>query len=77
MISMLTSSAGDHGFKPQSGQNKDYKFGICCISVALRSKSNNWLALNQDNVSEWSDMSTRRLLFHCASTTKIQLSMLV
>jgi hypothetical protein len=29
MISMLTSSAGDHGFKPQSGQNKDYKFGIC------------------------------------------------
>jgi hypothetical protein len=31
--------------------------------VALVSKSNDWLALNQDNVSMWSDMSTRGLLF--------------
>jgi hypothetical protein len=29
----------------------------------MRSKSKDWLALNQDNVSEWSDMSIRRLLF--------------
>jgi hypothetical protein len=27
--SMLTSSALDHGFKPRSGQTKDYEIGIC------------------------------------------------
>jgi hypothetical protein len=31
--------------------------------AALRRKSKDWLARNQDNVSEWGDMSTRRLLF--------------
>jgi hypothetical protein len=31
------------------------------------------LARNQNNVSEWSDMSARRLLFQWASTIKIQL----
>ena len=31
--------------------------------AALRRKSKNWLTQNQDNVSEWSDMSTCRLLF--------------
>jgi len=35
------------------------------------------LARNQNNVSEWSDMSTHGLLFQWASTIKIQLSMLV
>jgi hypothetical protein len=35
------------------------------------------LAGNQNNVSEWSDMSIRRLLFQGASTIKIQLSSLV
>ena len=29
----------------------------CRTLTALRSKSKNWLARNQDNVSEWSDMS--------------------
>ena len=29
----------------------------------LRRKSKDWLARNQDNVSEWGDMSTRGLLF--------------
>jgi hypothetical protein len=29
MISMLTMSAVDRGFEPQSGQTKDYKIGIC------------------------------------------------
>jgi hypothetical protein len=36
------------------------KIGICCFStkyVALRKKSNDWLAGNQDIVSEWGDMS--------------------
>jgi len=29
-----------------------------------RRKIKDWLARNQDNVFEWSDMSTRGLLFH-------------
>ncbi len=78
MVSVLASSAVDRGFEPRSGQTKDYKISICCFSVkhsALKRKSKNWLA--QDNVSEWSDMSTHRLLFQWASTVKIQLSVLV
>jgi hypothetical protein len=35
------------------------------------------LAQNQNNVSKWSNMSIRRLLFQWASTIKIQLSVLV
>jgi len=27
MVSMLSLSLVDHGFKPQSGQTKDYKIG--------------------------------------------------
>jgi hypothetical protein len=37
-----------------------------CFSAkhtALRRKSKEWLARNQDNVSEWDDMSIRGLLF--------------
>ncbi len=36
-------------------KNEQYKIGICCFSVnqtALRRKSKDWLAWNQDNVSE-------------------------
>jgi hypothetical protein len=61
-------------------QTKDYKIGICCFSTkhtALWSKSKDRLARNQNNVSQWSDMSTRGLLFQWTSTIKIQLSMLV
>jgi hypothetical protein len=39
---------------------------MCCFSAkhaALNSMSKDWLAQNKDNVSEWSDMSTRGLLF--------------
>jgi hypothetical protein len=50
---MLDSSAVDHGrVKP--------KTGICCIfakHVALKRKID-WLARNQDYVSEWCDSST-------------------
>jgi hypothetical protein len=68
MCSMLASSAVDHGFEIWSGQTKDDKMGICCFSakhaaLTLRRKSKDWLARNQNNVSEWSDMSTRGLLF--------------
>jgi hypothetical protein len=48
------------------GQTKHYKIGICCFSAkhaALKRKSKNWLTLNQNNVSEWIDMSIRGLLF--------------
>jgi hypothetical protein len=48
------------------GQTKDYRSGICCFSAehaALRKKSKTWLARNQNNVSEWSDMSTHGLVF--------------
>ena len=80
LVSMLTSSVVDRGFEPRLGQTKDYKIGICCFSTkhtALRRKSKDWLARNQDNVSEWGDMSIHRLLFQWANTIKIQLSMLV
>ena len=66
MVNMLASSAVDRGFEPRSGQTKDFKIDICCFSAkhaALRKKSKDWLAQNQNNVSEWSDMSTHGLLF--------------
>ena len=66
MVSVLASSAVDRGFKPWSGQTKDYKIGICCFypkRAALRRKRKDWLAQHQDNVSEWGDMSISGLLF--------------
>jgi hypothetical protein len=66
MVSVLASSAVDRGLEPRSDQTKDYKIGICCFSAkhaALRRKSKDWLVQNQNNVFEWSDISTRRLLF--------------
>ena len=66
ILSVLTPSAVDCGFEPQSGKTKDYKYGICCFSAkhaALRRKSKDWLAWNQDNVSKWADVSIRGLLF--------------
>ena len=66
MVSVLASNAVDRGFEPRSSQTKDYKIGICCFSAkhaALRRKSKDWLARNQNNVSEWSDMYVCGLLF--------------
>ena len=65
IVSVLALSAVDRGFEPQLGQTKDYEIGICCFSTkhaALRRKSKDWLAQNQNVMSEWSDMSTRGLL---------------
>ena len=76
MVSVLASRAVDRGFESRSGQTKDYNIGICCFSAkhaALRRKSKDWLARNQNNVSEWSGMSIRGLLFQWVSTIKIQL----
>jgi len=63
-----------HRLSPRSGQTKDHKIGICCFSAkhtALWNKSKDWLAQNQNNVSEWSDMSTSGLLFQWASTLTV------
>ena len=52
MVSMLSSSAVDWVRAPV-GQTKDSKIGICCFSAkraALRRKSKDWLAWNQNNV---------------------------
>jgi hypothetical protein len=66
MVNMLASSEVDRGFEPRSGQINDYKIDICCFFTkheALGRKSKDLLDRNQDNVSEWGDMLTRRLLF--------------
>ena len=50
----------DRGFKPQSDQTKDCKSGIFGFSTkhtALRGKSKDWLARNQNYVSMWIDMT--------------------
>ena len=54
MVSVLASSAVDRGFE----QTNDRKIGICCFSAkhaALRIKSKDWFARNQNNVPEGSD----------------------
>ena len=61
MVSMLVSSTVDRRFETQSGE-----IGICYFSAkleALRRKNKEWLTRNQDNMSEWGDMSVRSLLF--------------
>jgi hypothetical protein len=66
IVSSLASSTVDRGFEPWSGQSKDYAIGFCWFSTkqtAVRIKSKDWLARNQDNVPEWDDMSIRGLLF--------------
>ena len=79
MVSVLASSVVDRVFEHRSGQTKDYIISICCFTAmyaALRRKSKDWLVRNQDNVSEWGDMSIG-LLFQSDSTIKIQLSVLI
>ena len=72
IVSVLIKSAVDREFDRWSGQNEDYKIGICCFSTkhAAFRRSKDWLTHNQDNVSNWSDMSTR-WVFQWASTIKI------
>ena len=70
----------DLGFEPRLSQTRDNVSGIYWFPAkhgALRSKSKDWLSRNQYNVSGWSNISTRRLLFQWASALKIQLSVLV
>ena len=84
MNSMFASNVVDRVFETRSGQTKDNTVGICCFSAkheVLRIKNKHWLALNQDNVSDWSDISIRGLFVQCASTiktpTKLRLRVIV
>jgi hypothetical protein len=66
MVSMLTSSAVSCVFEQRMGQTKGYDITIWCFfskHESLRSKTKDWLAQNQDNISEWSDKSIHELLF--------------
>jgi hypothetical protein len=63
---MLASSAVNRRFELRSGQTRHDKIGIYCFSAkhtTLRRKNKDWLDRNQNNVSEWNDMSTGGLLF--------------
>jgi hypothetical protein len=74
MINVPISSAEDRVFEAWSGQAKDYEIEMCCFSAkhaALRRNNNDWLALNQDNLPEWSEMSIRtRQLFQWVNNIK-------
>jgi hypothetical protein len=57
---MFASSAIDRGFEPQSAQIQDFKIGMCYFfakQAALKRKNKDWLARNQNNVSEWNVVS--------------------
>jgi hypothetical protein len=47
------------------------------VMAPFRCKNKDWSGQNQNNVSEWNDISTHRLLFQWTSTLKIQLRVLV
>ena len=71
IVIVLASSAVDRGFESRSGQTKDYQLVFVAYNAKhaeLRRKSKDWLARDQDNVSEWSDMYIRGLLFPLANT---------
>ena len=66
MVRVPDSSVVDRRIGLQSGQPKDYEIGMRCFSAkhaALRRKSKNWLARDQNNVFEWTDMFARGRLF--------------
>jgi hypothetical protein len=76
MVSVLVSSAVVRGFELRSVK-LDYKIGIWYFSAknaALWSKNKDWLTRNQDNVSEWSDMSIRGPLFQWATSSTIKIN---
>ena len=66
MVSVLVPIVVGRGFEPRSGETKDDNISVCYFSpnhTALTRKNHDWLARNQNNVSDWSDMSFRGLLF--------------
>ena len=81
MASIFSLSVVDRGFDSRSGQTKDWNWylllPIYAKHAALRSKSKDCLAQNQNNVYEWNGMSTHKLVCQQVSIIKIQLSMLI
>jgi hypothetical protein len=80
VVSVFVSSVVDRVFESWSGKSEDYRSGICysfAKQASLTRKRKDRLARNQDNVSEWGDMSIRGLLFQWVGSIKIQLSALV
>ena len=66
MDSIIASSVVVCEFEPRSHQTEDYEIYIFCYSTkhtVLSHKSKDWFSWNQDNVSEWSDMSTLKTVF--------------
>jgi len=62
MVSVLV----DRGVEPRLDHIKEYNISICCFSdknAVLGSKSKGWWARNHVDISEWTDISTRGLLF--------------
>jgi hypothetical protein len=52
----------------RTGRTNQKDYTMCCFfakHASIRSKSKGWLARNQNNMSEWSHMSTRRLVLVC------------
>jgi len=74
---MLTSRRViDRRAKSRSGQTKDNKISICWFFTShavFRRKSKDWLAQNQDNVSEWSAISKHGCIIEL-ELRKIQIS---
>jgi hypothetical protein len=66
MVSVLSLECSRSLVRDPHVSNQKNKIGMCCFSAkhaALRNKSKDWSARNQNNVSEWSDRSSRGLLF--------------
>jgi hypothetical protein len=81
MARMLASDVVDLWFPVVLIKDYIYSYiiGICCFFAnhsVSRSKKQDELTWNQDNASEWGDMSTHGLFFKWASTIKIKLSAL-
>jgi hypothetical protein len=51
MVTVLSLSAVDRGFEPQSGKIKDYKIGMCCFSAKHAALRRNYLFSGEENLS--------------------------
>ena len=70
----------DRGVKTLISQINDRNICTCCFTAkhtALSSTNKDWMARNQHNVSEWSELATRVMLLQWVSTMKIKLGVLV
>ena len=65
----------NRGKEPDRVKPRTYCFSA--KQAALRSTCKDWLARNQNNVSEWMDVSTLGLLFHWDRSINIHIRVLV